>query len=224
MTNRRRVGSTTEQSARDTSPTPFTPILADLVARIPGAYASMLVDFEGETVDYAGAGEPFDLKVAAAHLRIVLCDLESCRALGDPRWLVIRGAARSIIARSLPEHYAVVVLLRRRAGFTASGRAFAVCERALCEEAGLPLVDSGPRWYPVVVDADRRGRPVRVASSPVEVLGSVLGLGARERGFRVRTHAGLEITLIREPRRCWYSDERVEAPTGVTLEKPRDSA
>ena len=58
---------------------------------------------------------------------------------------------------------------------------------------------------------DARGRPVRVGEGrvSVEVLGAVMGLGVRERGFRVRTHDGTELTLVREPRERWYADEPV---------------
>jgi predicted regulator of Ras-like GTPase activity (Roadblock/LC7/MglB family) len=205
-----RGGPSRAPPSRDIDATPFTPILTELLTRIPGAYASVLVDYDGETVDYAGMGDPFDLKVAAAHLRILLNDVEALGALGDPRWLVIRGARRSIVARALPERYALVVLLRRRAGFTASRRAFDACEQALCEEAGLARASDGPRWYPVEVEADRRGRPRRVGSAPVEVLGAVVGLAARERGFRVRIADGRELTVVREARSCWYADERLD--------------
>jgi hypothetical protein len=191
--------------------TPFTAMLDDLLARLPGAFACALVDVEGETVDYAGMGDPFDMKIAAAHLRILLQEIEQLGALGDPRWLAIRGGKRTILARALPDRYALVVLYRRRAGFTVPRRAFAACERAICVEAGLPQRDLGPAWYAVDVAADARGRPLRVASRRVEVLGSVVGLGPREHGFRVRTEAGRELTLVRETRKCWYADEKIDA-------------
>jgi hypothetical protein len=194
---------------RDMDRTPFTPMLDDLLGRVPGAYACALVDVEGETVDYAGLGDPFDVKIAAAHLQIVFAEIARYGALGDPRWLVIRGARRSLVARALPEGYGLVVLLRRRAGFTASRRAFLACERAFCLEAGLPWAPKGPSWHAVAVEADRRGRPRRVAGHPVEILGSLVGLGPREHGFRVRIDSGREVTLVREPRHCWYADELV---------------
>lgn len=199
--------------ARDMDATPFTPILEQALGRIPGAYAAALVDNEGETVDYTGLADPFDVKVAAAHIRICLHELERYGALGLPRWIVIRGAKKSLIARALADGYALVVLLRRRAGFTASRRAFAACARALAAEAGWRINDDEPIWYPVVVESDRRGRPRRVSDAPVEVLGAVMGLPSRERGFRVRTEGGTELTLVRESRNCWYADEQVESLT-----------
>jgi hypothetical protein len=193
--------------------TAFAKILGDLVTRIPGAFACALVDLGGETVDYAGLGDPFDVKVAAAHLRILLNDLEEYGALGSPRWIVIRGARRSFVARRLPEGYALVVLLRRRAGFTASERAFAACERELAAEAGWDSGVAGTRWFPVVVETTSRGRPMRVGAPPVavDVFGKVVGLPRAERGFRVRTATGGELTLVREAGNTWYADEDVDA-------------
>ena len=196
--------------------TAFAKILGELITRLPGAYSCALVDLGGETVDYAGLADPFDVKVAAAHMRIILNDLEEYAALGQPQWVVLRGARRSFVARRLPEGYALVVLLRRRAGFTASARAFAACEQALSREAGWGRVGDGPTWFPVEVAVDRRGRPVRVASANappvnVEVFGSVMGLPVGERGFRVRTGKGSELTVVREPGCIWYADEDLDA-------------
>ncbi len=193
--------------------TSFQKILGDLLLRVPGAFACALVDLGGETVDYAGMGDPFDVKVAAAHVRILLNDLEELGALGLPRWIVIRGAKRSFVGRRLPDGYALVVLLRRRAGFTASERAFEACERALAAEAGWSLVVPGRAWFPVRVEVDPRGRPTRVGAAPVpvEVFGSVMGLPRRQRGFRVRLKTGIELTLLREAGHCWYADEDLEA-------------
>lgn len=200
--------------------TPFAQILIDLIFRLPGAYACALVDLGGETVDYAGVVSPFDVKVAAAHMRIVLNDLEEYGGLGRPRWVVLRGQKRSFVARRLPDGYALVVMLRRRAGFAASSRAYATCERELAVEAGWGNLYDGPAWFPVVVEVDRRGRPTTVggiaggASGPrvdVEVFGSVMGLPQNERGFRLRTVIGSELTVVREAGNTWYADEDLAA-------------
>lgn len=197
--------------------TPFARILHELIARLPGAYACALVDLGGETVDYAGVVDPFDVKVAAAHMRIILNDVEEYGAIGQPRWIVLRGQKRSFVARRLPDGYALVVMLRRRAGFTASARAYAACERALAVEAGWAPLGQGPAWYGVEVEVDRRGRPTRVIAGregravSVEVFGAIMGLPRAERGFRARTATGGELTLVREPGNTWYADEDLEA-------------
>ena len=197
--------------------TSFARILHDLIARLPGAYACALVDLGGETVDYAGVVRPFDVKVAAAHMRIILNDLDEFGAIGKPRWLVLRGERRSFVARQLPDGYALVVMLRRRAGFTASARAYAACERALAAEAGWSPRGDGASWVAVGVQVDRRGRPIVVDAGPtaravlVEVFGAVVGLPRNEEGFRARTAAGGELTLVREAGNNWYADEDLEA-------------
>jgi hypothetical protein len=53
---------------RDMEATPFTPILDRVIAHVPGAYGAVLVDSEGETVDYAGLVVPYEIRVAAAYL------------------------------------------------------------------------------------------------------------------------------------------------------------
>jgi len=210
---------------RDTDATAFTKILDDLIQRIPGAFAAALVDGLGETVDYSGRGDPFDLKIAAAHLQILVANLERLGSLGDPRWLVVRGPKKSVAATVLPDGYALALLLRSRSAFSISTRALKVATRALAHEAGWDAEDmkrhDGVKqrsWFPVIVQTDGRGRPLSIVSQapggariPVEVLGMVMGLSVRERGFRVRTQdgAGAELTLVREPRDRWYADEGV---------------
>lgn len=202
--------------ARDTDATSFTEILEALVARVSGAYAAAIVDSLGETVDYAGRGDPFAVRVAAAHLQIVLSTVQRFGALGEPTWLVIRGPKKSVAASVLPDGYVLVLLLRARAAFTISSRALRVCIRALAREAGWDdLAQSSKEeqrsWFEVLVETDRRGRPTHLGEKrvPVEVLGAVMGLSVRERGFRVRTAEGSELTLVREPRQRWYADEPV---------------
>jgi hypothetical protein len=190
--------------------TPFTPILDRLLSRLPGGYGAVLVDSEGETVDYAGLVVPYEIRVAAAYLQISMRQLEDIAVLGTPRFMIVRGAKRTVIARMLTDGYVLGVLLRRRAGFTASQRAFSEAERELAREAGW-TPPSGRAWYSTEVQVDRRGRPVRVAPDvAIEVLGTVMGLSPREQGFRVRTATGLELTLIREARSTWYADEALD--------------
>jgi len=199
---------------RDMAMTPFSRILGDLLPRMPGAYAAALVDVEGETVDYAGNVDPFDIKVAAAHWRIILEQIGALH-LGRPMWFTVRGTKRSIELRALPDGYALVVLIAKRAGVAGATRALSACEHALAAEAGWPLRATAA-WSAVTVDCDESGRPARIMygglSEPVEVIGAIrsgLGLGRRERGFRIRLASGPEITLVREPGGFWYAEERL---------------
>jgi hypothetical protein len=192
----------------------FAQILADLVVRIPGAYGASLVDAQGESVDYAGRVTPFDVKVAAAYWRIVLDDI-SRSTLGVARSLIVRAASKSFMTYTLPDEYALVILLTRRAGFAPATRALGACIRDLHVEAQWPLHDERGAWFAVTVACDARLRPTHVtgragACHELEVMGAVQGLGERDRGFRVRLDSGKEVTLVREPGDFWYADEAVD--------------
>jgi hypothetical protein len=205
-------------SQRDQKPTPFGQILEQLLDLEPRAAAAALVDSEGEAVDYAGKLSTFYTKVAAAHLRAVLDEIEGVfpQGHGRPLQVVVRGQEKSFLVRPLRDGYALVVVLKRRA-FGLSARAIAVSERSLSSEAGWPLPrPAGPIWYPATIETgppDRR-RPLRMKSGsiwePVDVLGSVVGLN-REKGYRCRLATGAELTLVREPAGIWYADELLES-------------
>ncbi len=219
MSNAAPRGSRPQRSPilpRDTEITAFTLLLSDLIQRIPGARAAALVDRDGESIDYAGALSPFDVKIAAAHWQIVLGELGRLRQLEGANQIVARGAQKSFIVRALADAYAVVVVLAARAGFASSTRAFAVFERDLSIEAGIGSAQTRTGWTPVTVQQDSRARPATLttlaSSTPqtVEVLGAVMGLGRGERGFRVRLAGGFETTMVREPGGVWYTDEPID--------------
>jgi hypothetical protein len=182
---------------------------------VPGAHAAALVDFEGETVDYAGDVDPFSLRIAAAHFRIVLEDAVSQPRLCDVKSVLVRAARRSYLVHGMAEGYALVVLFAGRAGFTGWQRALTVCAHRLSSEAGWEGVK--PAWFPVDVVSDARLRPLRVKAGQtecrVEVLGALAGsLPRRERAWRVRVDTGIEAMLVREPGGSWYADEPLGQP------------
>jgi hypothetical protein len=79
-------------------------------------------------------------------------------------------------------------------------------------------------WFAVDVVTDR-SRPVAIRRGvrldPLEVIGLLTeGLGRRERGWRVRTATGVEVTLVREPGDLWYADD-LAATTRCDLEELR---
>lgn len=210
-------------SGREELWTPFTPILEQLLHGCPGSLGAAFVDAEGETVDYAGGLDPFLIKVAAAHLRILLHEAASSPAFGEgTHELVIRSQRRTFLIQRMPEGYALALLLPRRS-FSVSRRALEIAGRALAVEASLPSLGQPVRWHPVQVESDKRDRrrPVRILVGPrwqrlEAVLGTVAGLPKKESGFRVRLHSGAELTLVREPGARWYADE----PPLEALERP----
>jgi predicted regulator of Ras-like GTPase activity (Roadblock/LC7/MglB family) len=201
---------------RDQDRSSFSDILESLLAAAPGVLGAALVDQDGETVDYAGEVPPFDIRVAAAHFRIILDQVanDGRTAFGTPREIAVRADRRTFIVRQLAEGYALVVLFARR-GLVLSARAIERIERELSLEAGWdhPPVRR-PSWHPIEVETagKNRRRPLRVRAGsrwePVEVIGRVVG-PTRDRGYRVALQSGAELTLVREPQGSWYSDEPI---------------
>jgi hypothetical protein len=210
---------------RDQRESAFAVILGAFVDRVPGARAAALVDSEGETVDYAGVIDPFEVRVAAAHWRIVFDHAVAQPSMTSLRTVAARAARRSYLVSVLPEGYALVAVLVRGAGLSGYQRALWACSRALGEEAGWRWNegDKPPHWYPLEVVADVHHRPRAVRhrgrSRALDVLGSLVAsprLGpfgsfdafrSRERAWRVRFDTGVEAMLVREPGGSWYADE-----------------
>lgn len=201
--------------SRDQAPSTFTFILNRLVASTPGALAAALVDFAGETVDYAGTFDPFEIKVSAAHWQIVLSQIDQTK-LGVVRQITVRARGRSYLVRSIHERYSVVLVLHRHAAFAFSERALQEADAQLCAEAGFPIPADVTQWFGVDVETEPhdRARPARLRGSQgwksVEVMGCMVGLKPGERGFRVRLPNGAEMMLVRERPNRWFADERLD--------------
>ncbi len=213
MTLRRR-----SLAPRDQAASSFSGILMALCDGT-GAIGAVLVDREGETVDYAGYLDPFNLKVAAAEWRLVL---DVARDMPHPHYrdtdgILVRGKKKSFAIVGLPDGYALVVELPRRS-FGLSERAVAEAVRAIELEASLrrPKTTPAPeRWLRVEVrtaEGDRR-RPEAVwiegAWQALVILGRYRGGAAsthREIAFRARLPNGLEFTLVRERSGHWFAD------------------
>ena len=206
----------TEAPPRDQIASTFTEILQRLLDTTPSARGVALVDYEGETVDYAGKLDPFDLKVAAATWLITLSEVRDANALGAIRQIVVRARRAAYVLRRIDESYAVVIVLHRRAAFVVSERALEEADVKLSLEAGFAVPRYATRWFSVDVRTEprdhRRPAELRVAGSfhPVEVMGAVMGLRPREKGFRVRLPSGAEMMLVRERLGQWFADEHVE--------------
>ena len=197
----------------------FEAILRDLVAAIPGARVAAIVDLEGETVDYTGPANPFEIRLAAAHLHIVLSQLAPGSPLGSPRTILIRAARKTLLVHALPDDYAIIVVLVRGAGFVSTRRALAACERAIAHEAGWQIRPEAALWHPALVDFNERQRPIRVSDASrmpprwraIEVIGTVRDTTSHTPVFRIRVESGAELTLVRESRKRWYTDECLDA-------------
>lgn len=203
--------TTSELPPRDQVPSPFADILRELCLRTGGDCA-VLVDDEGETVDYFGRLDPFAMRVFAAELAILHASARS--RLGHVEEIFVRNRFRSFVIRALPEGYAVALRLPRRAA-SVSERALASAERQLSLEAGFPWTtprQSRVSCRPVGIE-ERECRPLSLrqgeAALSVDIIGRVRSPAdkKREQGFRVRLENGEEGTLIREPLGRWYLDD-----------------
>jgi hypothetical protein len=203
---------------RDQYASRFSAILMRL-CDATGAFAAALVDPDGETVDYAGTIDPFQVKVAAAEWQIAL---RLARESPIPWWtgtqlLSYRGGRRSFAAVALDEGYVIVVVLLRHT-LTLSWRALCEAVRDISSEAGLsvPLAFGAEkaRWTRVEVrtaGADPR-RPEALwrdgSWAALTILGRYQKRGAvPEIGYRARLASGAEVTLVREPLGRWYADD-----------------
>ena len=82
---------------RDQGASDFTSILERVVAETRSARAAALFDYEGETVDYAGDFDTFELKVSAAHWQILFSQLgeeDQMRHFTDVRQVIVRARKR----------------------------------------------------------------------------------------------------------------------------------
>ena len=198
---------------RDQAPSSFAEILDRLVTSTPSARAAALVDFEGETVDYAGRLDPYELKVAAATWQIVLAEIGDT-AIATPLQIMIRARRAGFVLRRVNQEYAIILVLHARAAFAVSERALAEAETALAREAGWKRTNR-PAWFGVSVHTGAEHRPVELFFAdnwqPIDVIGAVVGLRDRERGYRVRLPSGVEMMLVRERNGLWFCDEPVHA-------------
>lgn len=205
------------RTPRAQTPSAFSPFLEALLNGCPGCRAVAFVDREGEAVDFIGSGTEFDIKVAAAHLRILLQEAETLPG-GPAQRLVVGNELRSYVIEQLPEGYALVLVYPARAAFTVSERALNACARALGREAGFPIAprSNRPFWLPVDVlprhPRHRRPEWAHLAGSwqSVQVIGVQMGLLPKERGYRVRLAGGAEVTLVREPLGRWFVDDKLD--------------
>ncbi len=204
---------------RDQDATPFSGILERLCAAA-GARSAALVDGEGETVDYGGRGDPFDIRILAAEWRLILQHVLDTKILAQSYEFVVRARNKSYLVEALPEGYALVLELGRRSTGV-SDRALAEARKSLLAEAGFPA-EEDPRgnWAQVLVEEEpgNSHRPVRLETDldefqDVTVLGRITDPDvARECSFRVRLSSGQECTLVREPLGKWYREAEDWAP------------
>jgi hypothetical protein len=210
---RRRRGA-----VRDQSDSAFSAILGRLCDDC-GALAAAFVDPEGETVDYAGLLEPYEIKVVAAEWRIVLAVVHESRLPGfhNVKSITVRATSRSYFIEAMPDGYAIALRLPRHC-FNVSRRAMSQAVRELAREAALtrPEARAEVHWARVRVRTPDSSRPLRRpdaiwmgdAWSPLTILGryQARDLSRSELGYLARLSSGAEVFLVREPLGVWFID------------------
>lgn len=97
---------------------PFKRLLTDLVEAVPGATGAILADWEGEAVEQYCQGDPYEMKVTAAHWGIMLSRLKEVHekhAAGRVRESMISTDEEHAIVGAIGDEYALVMTMTRDA-------------------------------------------------------------------------------------------------------------
>lgn len=203
------------ETVRDVDQSAFTPILRRVLRIGPDLLGVAFVDSEGECIDYCSAIDPFDTKVAGAHLQMLCAELAPHLAtlgFGVARQLHIVGEARELTVARVGTEYALVVIVRAGAAELPVQEGVARAVRELCHEAGLAPPPSAGTVVPSVTVALRSARGWAYAPAAYEsaagrvevaaVLGRWVDMlsepGTELVCFRVRTDSGQELTLAHD--------------------------
>lgn len=205
-----------KEATRDQVESAFTPVLRRLRESIPSVLAAVFVDVQGECIDYASELDPYDAKVNAAHMLMVMDALRRTRekvGAGEPTVLEIFADERDLWVQRIGDEYVAVVVL-------APGYDRAELRAALSRACGEFRQEVGldpPPW-----DGGGARLSVRVRASPAGwryapedysadglrvVITDVLGRWTEPSDgdrtelvcFRVRTDDGRELTLVHDP-------------------------
>jgi hypothetical protein len=203
------------ESKRDLRESAFTPILRRVFRQVPSVLAAVLVDYEGESIDYVSALDPYDAKVSAAHMHMLMALFRTSaarRICGEPYALELVTSEREIWVRCAGDEYGLVAIMEPGFDRLQMRDALAYASREFRTEVGIET----PSW-----DLIRPGLSVRVRSADGweyapqgfwaggvrRTITGVLGRWTEPAGsdgvelvcFRVRTQEGQELTLVHDP-------------------------
>jgi predicted regulator of Ras-like GTPase activity (Roadblock/LC7/MglB family) len=95
---------------------PFKRLLTELVESVPGASGAILADWEGEAVEQHTHGDPYEMKVTAAHWGIVLNLLKELHGkyqAGVVKESVISSDKEHVIVGGIGDEYTLVMTMDR---------------------------------------------------------------------------------------------------------------
>lgn len=200
---------------RDQEESEFTAKLRELLEADAAVVAAAFVDHEGECVDYCSSVDPYECKVLAAHMQVVIGQVGRSLAklhMGELAEIHLHASAREIVARRVDAEYLLVVV---RVEGENDEVMLAALDRAVDElraTAGLavPSWDSDPGNFVVevrssvgwdfapetVVDRGNRAKVDAVFGRWTEPGGLT---GVPLVCFRVHMEDGRESTLVYDP-------------------------
>jgi predicted regulator of Ras-like GTPase activity (Roadblock/LC7/MglB family) len=209
------MDSRQHEAPRDQAESAFTAILRRLWDQLPSLQAAAFVDVEGECIDYISRIDPFEAKVGAAHMHMLLGIVgRSFERLEFGRTFAIEidAHAREFWVQRVADDYVLVVAC-------AAGGERSRCEAAIvlaCAEFRHEVGMQPPPWETSRQRVSVRVRPatgwtyapetysdggVRVTITDVIGRWTEAGgvLGDDLVCFRVRTEEGRELTLVHDP-------------------------
>jgi hypothetical protein len=204
------------EARRDQGESAFTPILRRLFEQVPALLGATFVDAEGECIDYVSAMEPYEAKVAAAHMHMLMSLVRdaprtTARA-GESFALEVATPEREVWVRCIGDDYLLVAIMLPDFVRAQLRDALITASTEFRAEVGIQT----PRWEMIHQRLSVRVRaatgwqyaPATYSAGGVRVaIADVLGRcteqtddAAAERVcFRVRTQEGQELTLVHEP-------------------------
>lgn len=203
------------EAERDFDQSAFTPILRRILRLTPAVLGAAFVDFDGECIDYCSAVDPFETKVAGAHMQMVYADLAPRfvgLGWGAPDLLHLAADRRELLVARVSSEYTLVVVVTAGAVIRAVLDGLDRAVRDLRVEAGLPPVYARGQDPTALEVAVRKAKGWPYAPSSyvqqgarteiAAVLGRWLEGGDVTGGdlvcFRVRTKKGEELTLAHD--------------------------
>lgn len=200
------------EAPRDQIEGPLTVLLRQMLIISPRVLSAVLVDTDGECVDYCSQTDPYEAKVSGAILSLALRQVRGfaeAMDVGEVASFEVHAANHDLAARNLGQGYCIVIVTEPQGCDQDVMTAMSRVGTAICEEAGLPL----PSWdsedqglhveireaigwpFAPVSFAQGNGPPVRI----IDVLGRWEehgGLsGSQLTCFRVRLEDEREVTL-----------------------------
>jgi hypothetical protein len=201
------------EAARDQAENAFTAILRRVFRAVPALLSAVFVDVEGECIDYVAAIDPYEAKVCAAHMHMLLGALRRMRLTplsGDPYALEVVTSEREVWVRRVGEDYVIVALLAHGFDRSELRDALARAGREFRDEVGIAT----PSWEASARLSVRLRASAGWTYAPAgfsldgerHAIAAVLGRwtewtrqdAPRLVCFRVRTQEGQELTLAHD--------------------------